>query len=844
MKIPISWIKQYIDLNLTPSELANQLTMVGIEVAQIDEIGSNWDQNKLTVGLVKSIQNHPDANRLKLVTVSLSSTETQTVVCGAPNVEVGQKIIFAQEGAVLFNPRNKKFESLKAAQIRGIESKGMICSKLELQLSSENEGILVLPESTPIGVPAKEILGDTILDIEITPNRPDCLSLLGIVHEIAAITKTPFNTPEVNYISEGSPISDEAVVKIENPEFCNRYTGNVIRNIKICESPQWIQDALIKSDHRPINNVVDITNFVMLEFGQPLHAFDLDKISGKNIFVRTAKNNESITTLDGETRKLTSEMLTISDEYGPIGLAGIIGGIRTEIDSNTTNIFLESANFNPSNIRNTRTNLKISTEASYRFERNIRSEITSFALKRATHMILQICGGVSAKGIIDQNHSSKIVTPISINRNKIKNLIGLEYSNDSITSVLHSLGFEKSEPPNNLLNTLETSEAKSIPEFKETMWFTPPYWRSDVSIEEDLIEEIVRISGYDEVPTEMLSSQIPHQKQNLLYEVREQLKDLLVSAGMQEIITYPLISQSTIDKLGDVTRLSPLKIANQMSSEFAFVRPTLRGSILQTLSYNQQSSGEESFKLFEAGRVFLPTEIKDPDSGPPLPDEREMISGILSGKRNGLSWIQSRENFDFYDGKGILENIFSNLGFQTTYHLIKNTAMDISSEPLNSAKNILDIASSAYIMSGSNLLGVIGEINQTTYQSFDINQSTNTIFFELDLNSIISSISKSVDSYVPVSRFPEAFRDISIVVNEDISASTIQKIIHNHKLVINSIPFDIYSGKGIGPGRKSIAFRITFQSAKNTLTSKQVDNATKTILRQLRRELDADLREI
>ena len=842
MKLPISWIKKYIDLTLTPDELAHQLTMVGIEVAEINEIGANWDEETLTVGLIKSIEPHPNADRLNLVLVSLSGTETQKVVCGAPNVEVGQKIIFAKEGARLFNARNQKVEPLKAAKIRGVESSGMVCSELELQLSNEHEGILVLPESTPVGVSAKEILADTILDIEITPNRPDCLSVLGIVHEIAAITKTTFNKPELGYPSDGLPITQLASVKIENPEFCNRYTGNVINNVKIDESPKWIQDALSKSGQRPINNIVDITNFVMLEYGQPLHAFDMDKISGNNIFVRTAKTDETITTLDGETRKLNSQMLTISDESGPIGLAGIIGGTRAEIDSTTKNIFLESANFDAGNIRTTRTHLKISTEASYRFERNIRAEITSFALKKATQMILEICGGVSAKGIIDQNYSKKSISPISINRNKIKNLIGKEYSSDSITSVLNSLGFEKSDPPTGLLNTLETIEAKSIPEREETIWFTPPYWRSDISIEEDLIEEIVRISGYEEVPTEMLSSQIPHQYQNVKYDVREEIKDLLVSAGMQEIISYPLISQSAIEKLGGVTKENPLKVANQMSSEFVFARPTLRASILQILSYNQQSSGEQSLKLFEVGRVFLPTETLASET--PLPNEIEMVAGILSGTRNEISWIQSPKTLDFFDGKGILENVFSNLGIQPTYHLINTSDHKIESEPLNTARNILDISSSAYIMAESNILGVLGEIDQHTLESFDLDKSSGAIFFELDLNSIVSCISNSKNNYVPISKFPEAYRDIAIVVNEDILSSTIQNIIHNHKLVINSVPFDLYSGKGVELGRKSIAFRVTFQSPQNTLTSKQVDKAMKTILKQLHQELAAELREI
>ncbi|MBS58302.1 MAG: phenylalanine--tRNA ligase subunit beta [Chloroflexi bacterium] len=842
MKIPISWIKKYIDPNMTPTELAHHLTMVGIEVAEVNEIGANWEKSSLFVGEIKSIEPHPNADRLKLVSVLLTESNIEKVVCGAPNIQVGQKIIFATEGAILFNPRNQKTEPLKAAKIRGIESKGMVCSELELQLSSDHEGILVLPESTPIGTPAKEILADAILDIEITPNRPDCLSVLGIVHEIAAITKTKFQKPDVLYQCEGLSIAELASVTVENPEICNRYTGNVLTNVKIDESPKWLQDALTKSGQRPINNIVDITNFVMLEYGQPLHAFDLDKISGDKIFVRRAKTNESIKTLDGETRKLTPEMLTISDELGPIGLAGIIGGTRAEIDSKTKNIFLESANFDSGNIRATRTDLKISTEASYRFERNIRPAITSFALKRATQMILEICGGVSSKEIIDQNYSKEVISPISVNKIKMKNLIGKDYSNDSITSVLISLGFEKSDPPTGLFNTIETIEAKSIPEREETMWFTPPYWRSDISIEEDLIEEIVRISGYDEVPTEMLSSQIPHQRQNIKYDIREQAKDLLVASGMQEIISYPLISQQAIDKLGGVIQKNPLKIANQMSSEFVFARPTLRASMLQTLSYNQQSSGEQNFKLFEVGRVFLPTEI--PSAETPLPNEIEMITGILSGKRNQLSWIQSSENLDFFDGKGILENLFSNLGIHPTYHLVASSNDEIKSEPLSTVKNILNTSSAAYIMSESNLLGVLGAINQKTFQSFDLDKNSGAIFFELDLNAIISCIADSKTNYTQISKFPEAYRDLALVVNDDVLSSTIQDIIHKHKLVINSIPFDLYSGQGVEIGRKSIAFRITFQSPQSTLTSKQVDNAMKTILKQLNQELAAELREI
>ena len=793
----------------------------------MEEIGGDWDRDKVVVGHVLKVDPHPNADRLSLPTVDVGNGETITVVCGAPNVAEGQKIAFAREGAHIFSPRSGKVEELKAATIRGVRSAGMVCSPLELGLSEDHEGILELDEDAPVGTPLVDYLGDAVLDMEVTPNRPDCLSVLGVAHEVAALTGKSLTEPDLSYPEEGDPIDEQAKVEIANPELCNRYTATLMTGIKIGSAPQWIQDALIKAGQRPINNIVDITNFVMLEYGQPLHAFDFDKVKDRTIIVRAAHEGEEHVTLDGEKRLLSPPMLMIADPEKSVGLAGVMGGANTEIDEGTGTVLLESANFDAGNTRRTRSELRLNTEASYRFERGIRAELAPLALRRATQLMVEHAGAKASKGIIDVYPGEKDPPVVKISRQRIRQVLGVDYSMSKVEEVLNSLGFERARAPEGLIDMMETLEAGAIPERDDTLWMKAPYWRSDISIEDDLVEEVARIVGYDSIPTTMLSTPIPHHEPQASRVLRERVKDVLVSAGMRETISYSLTTMDTLARVGALDEgLQPMKIANPMSADFEYLRTSLRGSILQTLSFNRRISQGEGMKLFEIGNVYLPKdEAKERD----LPNEREMLVGLFQGPRNPDSWLMPQEDMGFFDAKGVLEYSFVNL------------SVDVAFEPFDD-DSILQAGRAARLVSGGRILGVVGEVRPDVLARFGLDGAP-VALLEVNMEALGSVVPEGALRYSSSSPYPESYRDLALIIDADLSSSRVQMIIERHGMVVRSAPFDVYEGEGVPPGKKSIAYRIVFQSDKGTLTSEQVDQFQGDILRRLQRELGAELRQ-
>ena len=825
MLVPISWLKNYVPVNDSPEELAHRLTMAGIEIGDVETIGANWEPNSIVVGHVLKIDPHPNADRLKLPTVDIGDGETATVVCGAPNVAAGQKIAFAREGASLFSPRSGKVETLKRARIRGVESSGMVCSPLELGLSEDHEGILVLDDDAPIGTPLANYLGDAILDAEVTSNRPDCLSILGIAHEVAAITGESVTEPDYSYPEDGPDIESQVTIEIADPDLCYRYTASLITGVKIGPSPRWLQDTLIKADQRPINNVVDITNFVMLEYGQPLHAFDFEKCRDTTIIVRAAREGETLTTLDGQERKLSPPMLTIADSHDAVGLAGVMGGANSEMTEDTTSVLLESASFNAVNTRLTRTALDLRTDASDRFERGIRSALAPYGLRRATQLIVELCGGTAAKGIIDLYPTRREPPTVSISRARIRQVLGVDYPMSQVRRVLESLGFEEAEAPGGLIDLIEAVEAAPSSERSDTLWLKVPYWRSDISIEDDLVEELARTIGYDSLPTTMLSSAIPHWQPQPMTQLKDVVRDLMAAAGMQETISY---SPTTLENLSRVDALDesspPLRIANPLSREWEYMRTTLRANVLGTLSYNRRIAQGEGVRIFEVGRVYIPKpEAKERD----LPDELEMLVGVVSGPRFVESWVTESGVMGFFDAKGALEYAFNRLG------------IDVEYEP--STDSIMQTGRTARITCGEVELGVVGELRVPLLESYDLDGYP-AAMFEISLDALLSVVGDVRQTHQGASRYPESYRDLAVVVNDDIPAASIQRIIDRHALVVRSAPFDIYSGEGVPEGRKSVAFRVVFQSDRGTLTSEQIDHFQRDIVRQLQRELNAELR--
>ena len=799
MKVPLSWLKQYVDVDLPAQDLAHRLTMAGIEVGEVEVIGG-WSE--VFVGHVTGVRPHPNADRLRLCVVSTGSEELE-VVCGAPNVAAGQNICFAKVGANIYNTHTERHEVLEAAKIRGVESRGMICSAVELGLGDDHSGIIELPEDAPVGALLVDYLGDTVLDLELTPNRLDCLSVLGVAHEVAALTGKTVKEPETNYKEAGAPITEQIYISVESPELCRRYTASLLQGVKIGPSPQWLQDRLTRAGLRPINNVVDVTNFVMLEYNQPLHSFDYDLIKDATVIVRRARPDEMLTTLDGVERKLTVENLVIADANYAIGLGGVIGGANSEISVNTVNVLLESATFDGANNRETAQTLELRTEATLRFEKGLRPELAPIALRRATGLIQEVAGGTVAPGIVDVLSDEGADAPVvPLTGEKIRRMLGMEVDQKRVQETLDALGF--------------TWESAGESELKVTV----PYWRNDVNIEEDLVEEVVRTIGYDLVPTTMLSSPIPFQQPVPVMGLRDQIKDLLASEGIQEVINYPLVTLQQLDQVEQLDPANlPMRVTNPMSADREYLRTTLRASLLATLAANQ-SHGSGPFRLFEAGRVFWPREGD-------LPDERETVAGVLAGLRHEPFWLEDDSLMDFYDAKGVVELVLNRLGVSATYE----PSDDPSFHPGRCA--VIKVADA--------VIGVVGEVHPVVMDRLGL-ESPQVAAFELYLGPILAALPAGQQQFEPLPRYPSATRDLALVMPTDVDAGQVTRLILRHRGVDRADLFDIYAGENIAEGTKSLAFHVYFQARDRTLTNEEVNRSLDGLLRTLERELKVTLR--
>ena len=799
MKVPLSWLKQYVDVDLPAQDLAHRLTMAGIEVGEVEVIGG-WSE--VFVGQVTGVRPHPNADRLRLCVVNTGSDELE-VVCGAPNVAAGQNICFAKVGANIYNTHTERHEVLEAAKIRGVESRGMICSAVELGLGDDHSGIIELPEDAPVGALLVDYLGDTVLDLELTPNRLDCLSVLGVAHEVAALTGKTVKEPETNYKEAGAPITEQIYISVESPELCRRYTASLLQGVKIGPSPQWLQDRLTRAGLRPINNVVDVTNFVMLEYNQPLHSFDYDLIKDATVIVRRARPDEMLTTLDGVERKLTVENLVIADANDAIGLGGVIGGANSEISVNTVNVLLESATFDGANNRETAQTLELRTEATLRFEKGLRPELAPIALRRATGLIQEVAGGTVAPGIVDVLSDEGADAPVvPLTGEKIRRMLGMEVDQKRVQETLDALGFTWESAGESELNV------------------TVPYWRNDVNIEEDLVEEVVRTIGYDLVPTTMLSSPIPFQQPVPVMGLRDQIKDLLASEGIQEVINYPLVTLQQLDQVEQLDPANlPMRVTNPMSADREYLRTTLRASLLATLAANQ-GHGSGSFRLFEAGRVFWP---KEGD----LPDERETVAGVLAGLRHEPSWLEDDSLLDFYDAKGVVELVLNRLGVSETYEPFD----DPSFHPGRCA--VIKVADA--------VIGVVGEVHPVVMDRLGL-ESPQVAAFELYLRPILAALPAGQQQFEPLPRYPSATRDLALVMPTDVDAGQVTRLILRHRGVDRADLFDIYAGENIAEGTKSLAFHVYFQARDRTLTNEEVNRSLDGLLRTLERELKVTLR--
>ena len=803
MKLLLSWLRDYVDVDLPVPELARRLIDATAEVEGWETIGADWDPERIKVAEVVAVDPHPNADRLRLATVETGAGQQQ-VVCGAPNIAVGQKVAFATEGATLIDGRTGEPAKLKLRPIRGVESAGMVLSEKELGLSDNHEGILVLPDDAPIGKPLVEQLGDVLFDISTWANRADLLGVFGFAREVAALTGNTLRHPEDSYTESGRPAAGLISVTIEDPDLCRRFTASIIENVTVGPSPAWLQDRLLRMGMRPINNVVDITNYVMLETGQPLHAFDYDLVRGKQIIARRAKPGEKLVTLDDIERDLDSDMLLICDAEGPVSIAGVMGGGNSEVNENTRTVLLEIANFKPGSIRRTSALLKLRTEASARFEKGIGAETPLHVQRRALHLFEQITGGRVAKGIVDVYPGKQQVPTITVTEARIEQVLGIAIAIPEVTRILEALGF-----------TVEHADA--------TLRVTPPYWRPDVEIADDVIEDIARIHGYEDLPATTLRGSLPPVEPDPLRDLRERTRDLAAALGYQEIITYTMTDLERLGRVvdpSDSLRTEPLSVVNPVAARHRYLRTTLRSSVLETYATNRRHT-EGPLRLYEVAFEYLTVEAD-------LPHERTVLCAAVGGMRLDRWGRETGDHLDFYDAKGAVEALLDHLGVAGTY------------EPVAPYGFLPGHTAEAWV--GREPVGIVGQVHPETAVKFDIDEPV--FLFELWLENLVRVLPER-PAYTPPSRFPEVRQDLALLVDAGLPAGRVLEIVRSHRsgtVRVAGDIFDDYRGTGLPTGKKSLALAMRYQADDRTLTDADVERIQTGLLKRLEKEVGAALR--
>ncbi len=804
MKLSLNWLREFVDVDVPVPELARLLIDSTAEVESWETIGANWDPARIRVAEVLAVEPHPNADRLRLVTVDAGDGHQQ-VVCGAPNVAVGQKIAFATEGAELIDGHSGEKAKLKLRPIRGVESAGMVLSEKELGLSDDHEGILVLRDDAPIGRPLVEELGDIVFDISTWANRADLLGVLGFARETAAITGKQMRMPAASHGESERQTADAVSVTIEDPDLCRRFTASLIENVTVGPSPSWMQERLQKSGMRPINNVVDITNYVMLETGQPLHAFDYDLVRGKKIIARRAKPGEKLVTLDGIEREFDGEMLLICDGEGPVGIAGVMGGGNSEVSAATKTILLEIANFKPGNVRRTSTQLKLRTEASLRFEKGLGMEMPEQAQHRALHLFEQLTGGTVAAGLVDEFPGREPRRTIALAASRIEQVLGIAVPADDVRRILEDLGYAIDGG---------SDDSRSV---------QPPDWRPDIQIADDVIEDIGRIYGYDKLPTTKLRGVLPEPEAQPVRDLRERLRDAAAAIGFQETITYTLTDLARIARMVPATdqlRNEPLGVVNPVAAQHTYLRTTLRSGILETYSSNRRNV-DGPLRLFEIGFEYLPVEAD-------LPHERTVLCAALGGTRETRWAGGGGEGLDFYDAKGAVGGMLDALGVRVTL------------APLHEFGFLP--GHTAEIRAGKERVGVLGQVHPDNASLFDIDEPV--FLLELWVEDLVNHLPERPEFTSP-SKFPEVRQDIALVVDAALPAGRVLDIARSHRSGATRISadiFDEYRGKGVPDGKKSLALRLRFQASDRTLTDADVAKVQNGLVVRLSKELGAELR--
>lgn len=810
MQVSIKWLKDYIDFTETPEQLADKLTMAGIPVENVVDPGEGLE--KVVTGRIEKLEPHQNSDHLQICTMNVGLAENIIIVTGAQNVAEGQVVPVAMVGAHL--PNGMK---ISKGKLRGVASNGMLCSAQELKLDLEKlpeeqkTGIFILPSDTPVGIPAKDVLGlnDVVLEFELTANRADCFSVFGLVREIAAITGNKPHFPEIKVNEDdNTKLNDIFSVEIADPDLCSRFSTRMLKNVKIGPSPEWMQQRLEGAGIRSINNVVDVTNFVMIELGHPMHAYDYDKITGKKLIARRAIEGEELHTLDDTSRKAKGEMLVIADSEKAAGLAGIMGGFETEITDTTTTVVLESADFYGPCIRRTARACGLSSEASGRFERGVDSETTIKALDRAAQLLQKMGACTVCEGIVDVYPNPKQANYVTFTPEQINNHLGTNIAKDVMLNIITSVGFDVTKDENDEITV------------------KVPSWRNDVTCMADISEEIARLHGFDKIKSTLPNGVSMQGTQSAKQTFIDKVKASLSSQGLYETISFALTNEETFNKL-NIPQDSPLRkavpIMNPLSDEYPLVRTTLLSSIFDNLARNLARKNDD-VALFEVGSVFFPKALPVTE----LPDEVVKIAGAITGRRNAQGWNQANDMVDFYDAKGIIEELLANLRV-TRYTVEAGTHY------------AMHPGKTALFKKGRDVIATVGEVHPAVLSAYGITKPV--YIFELDATTVMKYMAKDL-KYKALPKYPATSRDLAMLVDVDVNAADIEKAMTKAagQNLTQITLFDVYTGKQVEEGKKSLAFSLTFQSNDKTLTDAEIDPAIEKIVTKLQKDFNANLR--
>jgi phenylalanyl-tRNA synthetase beta chain len=893
MKVPISWLKDYVDITLPVEELAERLTLAGLEMSGIEYLGVEganlpWDRNNIVVGHILAVKPHPDADRLVLADVDYGAPEIETVVTGAPNLfpYIGQDIQdlnlkspFALEGVTLYDGHKSDGSKmkLKGRPIRGIMNRHMLCSEKELGISDEHEGILILDSDAPTGTPLVDYLGTAVLDIDLTPNVARCASIIGVAREVAALTGQPIRYPDYHELPmDGPSIEGRVIIETTEPDLNPRFCAILIEGIKIKPSPYWMQLRLRLAGMRPINNIVDVSNYVMLEMGQPNHAFDYDVLRTRadgyagpdepvHIITRLAEPGEKVTTLDDVERTIEPYTILVTDPAGNLSIGGIMGGAESEVHEQSSNILLEAAAWNFINIRRSVTALDLPSEAAYRFSRGVPPSQAMLGALRGAKLMHQLADGTIAQGVVDYYPAPPEPVIVDLPVTEVKRLLGIDLSLEEIKGILESLEFQcevvgdsgtqglrdsgtqeirksgkRAVSPTDSLSPDSLSPDSPIP---DTLRVTAPDHRMDISTgvvgRADLVEEVARIYGYDRIPNTQFDDMMPPQRDNLPLLREEKVRDLLVEAGLQEIITYRLTTperEALIYPPGASPSNEPyVTLANPTSADRTSMRHSLVASALEVMASNARHT--DRIWLFEIGQVFLINAALRQAQGAVLPDEVRHLVIAITGPREPEGWkVADNSNVDFYDLKGIVENLLdglhvSQVDFEATEHP--------SYYPGRAARLLVN----------GDSVGVLGQLHPLVQGAFDLppvdprGEEKPVLVAEINFEALSRTI-PDTHMVSPVPRFPAIRQDIAVVVDEGVPASQVQATIlaAGGNLLTDTRLFDVYRGGQIGAGKKSLACALTFQAPDRTLTDKEVAKVQSRIVKKLEKELGAKLR--